>query len=88
MLERMPPSNDLDDLFVRARVVFEALSPDQQAHQRHEQRINFAAGNVALSWPDPRPGEEDNLDKARRLVRDAVGLCPCGACGAQIGDRI
>lgn len=74
--------NDLEDLMQRASAAFEALTPDQQAHHRHEQRIDFAAGNVALSWPEPDEGEEPNIDKARRIVSKDAGPCPCGDCNA------
>lgn len=78
---------DLEDLMQRARAAFEALTPDQQEHHRHEQRIDFAAGNVALSWPEPAPGEESNIDKARRLVSETAGPCPCGDCVAKRNDE-
>lgn len=67
-------------LFADARARYLALSPDERAHHDHAQRIDFAAGNVALSWPEPQPGDEDNLDKARRLVSERVGPCPCSRC--------
>lgn len=73
----------LDALLARAKAAFDALSPDAQAHQRHLQRISFAAGNVALSWreppPDTLPGET-LLDTATRLTTAAAGPCPCGPC--------
>lgn len=70
-------------LIVQAKTAFDSMTPDQQTHSRHEQRINCAAGNVALSWRDPLIGTlpgETLLDTATRLVRDAAGPCPCAKC--------
>ncbi len=75
----------LADLIVLAQNAFAALTPDQQAHHRHEQRVSFAAGNVALSLREPPvdtlPGET-LIDTARRLTRAAAGPCPCALCSA------
>lgn len=67
----------LDTVLERARAAVEAMTPDQLAHMRHEQRISFAAGNLKISRPDRDPAEID------RGVRAAAGLCPCGPCVAQ-----
>lgn len=70
-------------LIVQAKHVFDSMTPDQQAHHRHEQRIDFAAGNVALSWHEPPIGTlpgETLLDTATRFVRDSAGPCPCAKC--------
>lgn len=75
--------NDLADLLARAKAAFDALTPDEQAHHRHEQRINFAAGNVALSWKEPPEGSlagETLFQTAERLARLAAGPCPCARC--------
>lgn len=64
------------DLLRRARLAVEAMTPDELVHHRHEQRISFAYGNVALSQTDP---DESVL---RESVRRAAGPCPCGQCKA------
>lgn len=71
--------DDLSSLLAAARARYLALSPDERAHHDHAQRIDFAAGNVALSWRESR-GVQMDLDKARRLASECVGPCPCVAC--------
>jgi hypothetical protein len=62
-------NRDLDDL-LSAVAAFEALTPDQQAHHRHLQRISFAIGNVAMEHPE----------ELRIAIERAAGPCPCSAC--------
>lgn len=70
-------------LLEKAIAKLEAMTPDERAHHRHEQRISFAAGNVAMDWSalvvfngEPRPA----LEVAHELARRAAGPCPCGDC--------
>lgn len=65
-----------------ARECLAAMTPDEITHMRHEQRISFAGGNVALSWR-PSDGElGSTLKTALDLVRRQAGECPCGKCAA------
>ncbi len=64
------------ELLARASAVFDSLTPDQQSHHRHEQRISFVYGNIALSQRDV---DEASL---RASVREAAGPCPCAPCRA------
>lgn len=66
-------------LLAKASDALARMTPDQRAHHRHEQRVSFAAGNVAMSWPDTINGEPA-IDVARRLVLQKAGPCPCGDC--------
>ena len=86
----------LERALEQARAAVHAMSPDEQVHMRHLQRISFAAGNVALSWPDRTPEEEaaaqaggvENwtaLQIALELVRKQAGDCPCAKCKAERG---
>lgn len=65
---------DITALLAQAKTAFDALTPDEQLHHRHEQRISFAVGNVGLS----RPGlSRSDLEAG---ARRAAGPCPCAAC--------
>lgn len=66
-------------LLAKASDALARMTPDQRAHHRHEQRVSFAAGNVAMSWPETINGEPA-IDVARRLVLEKAGPCPCGDC--------
>lgn len=69
-----PPDDEISTLLRRAQAAFDALTPDEQIHHRHLQRVSFAVGNVGLSRPDvPRTDLE-------RLAAEAAGPCPCGRC--------
>lgn len=72
------PTPDLAELLRRARDAFDALTPDEQIHHRHLQRISFAVGNVGLSRPDVL------RDTLERLALDAAGPCPCGRCSPRL----
>lgn len=65
---------DLATLFAQAKSAFDALTPDEQVHHRHEQRISFVTGNVGLAQPDRSRAEVET--GARR----AAGPCPCSQC--------
>lgn len=67
------------ELCRQARARVDALSDDERVHMRHEQRISFAAGNVALSWAEV-VGAESALVRATRVVREKAGPCPCVPC--------
>lgn len=86
----MPPKIESLDrigrLLAKAKERLDAMTPDQRAHHRHEQRISFAAGNIALSWPDTINGEPA-LEVATRLVREKAGPCPCADCAHLHGWR-
>lgn len=69
----------IERLLARASEAVAAMTRDELAHHRHEQRISFAADNVALSWPD-RVNGEPARELAERLVRKAAAPCPCGDC--------
>lgn len=66
---------DLQLLLLKARVAFDDLGPEQQAHMRHEQRINFVTGNLRLSGGD---------DGTETRVRAAAGSCPCAVCRSNL----
>lgn len=73
----------LEAILARAKAAYDSLTPDQQMHHRHLQRISLAAGNVALSWRTPPLGTlpgETLIDTAIRLVTAAAGACPCESC--------
>lgn len=70
---------DLDELFARVRRKIDAMTPDQRAHMDHASRISWAAGNVALSWPEVVDGERA-IELATRLVCAKAGPCPCSSC--------
>ncbi len=67
---------DLATLLAQAKAAFDALTPDEQIHHRHEQRISFVVGNVGLARPDLSRAEIES--GARR----AAGPCPCSGCRA------
>lgn len=68
---------DIATLFAQAKAAFDALTPDEQIHHRHEQRISFVVGNVGLSRPDM--SRADLEAGARR----AAGPCPCARCSTR-----
>lgn len=79
----MPNPEALDRIgrmLAKAKERLEAMTPDQRTHHRHEQRISFAAGNVAMSWPVDTINGEPALEVTTRLVRQQAGSCPCGDC--------
>lgn len=45
-------TDNIDDLIAKAKAAFDALPPEEQALMLAEQRIRFAAANVALSRPE------------------------------------
>ena len=65
---------DLAILFTQAKAAFDTLTPDEQMHHRHEQRIGFVTGNVGLSRPDLSRAEVE------AGARRAAGPCPCARC--------
>lgn len=65
----------LDELLKAACALFESLTPDEQAHHRHAQRISFATGNVALGHPT------EMRSSIEAAARRAAGPCPCMKCG-------
>lgn len=71
------PMIGLATLFAQAKAAFDALTPDEQIHHRHEQRISFVVGNVGLSRPDM--SRADLEAGARR----AAGPCPCARCSTR-----
>lgn len=64
----------LDELLARAMVAQQAMTEDQRIHERHAQRISFAAGNCAIDRP------EIEMVRWTALVEKAAGPCPCGDC--------
>jgi len=69
------------ELLAQAQAAFEALSPDEQAHHRHEQRVSFVVGNIGLSRPDL---SRDLLEVG---ARRAAGPCPCSKCRSAAEGR-
>lgn len=65
----------LDELLATACALFESLTPDEQKHHRHAQRISFATGNVALGYPT------EMRSSIEASARRAAGPCPCTKCG-------
>lgn len=66
------------ELARKAQARVAAMTEDERVHMWHEQRISFAAGNVALSWAEV--GAESALVRATRVVREKAGPCPCRPC--------
>lgn len=88
------PNGPLHVILEKARAAVAAMSPDERTHMQHAQRISFAAGNVALSWPERTPEQEaaaqaagseprTALQIALELVGKAIGDCPCAKCVAE-----
>ena len=63
-----------DELVQRACKAFDSLTPAQQTHHMHRQKISFAAGNIAID-------SEQSIEYWTELVTRAAGVCPCGDCG-------
>lgn len=66
----------LTKVFADALAAFDAMTPAQQVHHRHLQRISFAAGNLAMRSPTR------TVDMIRKSVERAAGPCPCADCKA------
>lgn len=60
--------------FANALASFDTMTPAQQVHHRHLQRISFATGNLAMS------SRTRTADMIRADVERAAGPCPCADC--------
>jgi hypothetical protein len=60
----------LRELLVRARERFEALSPEEQAAHRREQRISWVYGNLACMRGGPKLTREQVAEMVDRHDRE------------------
>ncbi len=67
----------LEELLARHRESVERMPLAARDHMRHEQRISFAYGNVALTYEDPT---DEALEKIYAGAVKAAGDCPCLDC--------
>jgi len=68
----------LAELLAQASATFDAMTVDQKLHMRHQQKISFVTGNLALTRG------ESSYDDLRSRVTEAAGPCPCGDCRSKV----
>lgn len=64
----------VEDIKKRIEDWYASTTEAQRTHHFHQQKIDFAAGNLAID------DTELTLEQWKQLTRRVAGPCPCGEC--------
>lgn len=69
------------ETIAKALAAFESLPEAKKIHHRHQQRISFAYGNLAM-MSEYAEADQAEMQRLRTRVAIAAGPCPCADCEA------